>query len=253
MANDHDIIVFAGPSVYGLDTSVYARVALRPPAEHGDLLTAAQAGARRIGLIDGVFGDVRSVWHKEILYALARGVQVFGASSLGALRAAECAAFGMIGVGTIFRDYHSGARVADADVAVVHAPASMAYRPLTVPLVDVDATVVNLLAQGTIREDEARAIRASAEAIHFADRTWVGVVRGTGLPMDDQSRLSDLVLRAAVSQKTRDAAELLTIIDASVAVSPPTQGWHFQRTAFFDRLDRTLEGDLQGHGRDSRP
>ncbi|MEJ0097006.1 MAG: TfuA-like protein [Bauldia sp.] len=50
---------------------------------------AVLAGASVIGLVDGVFENVASVWHKEILYALSEGVQVFGAASMGALRAAD--------------------------------------------------------------------------------------------------------------------------------------------------------------------
>ena len=40
-------------------------------------------GATVIGLIDGFFENVASVWHKEILFALSEGVQVFGAASMG--------------------------------------------------------------------------------------------------------------------------------------------------------------------------
>ena len=44
-----------------------------------------EAGYRRIGIIDGHFGNVPSVWHKEILFALSKGVEVSGAASMGAL------------------------------------------------------------------------------------------------------------------------------------------------------------------------
>ena len=42
---------------------------------------------RAIGIIDGYFQQVPSVWHKEILWAMAQGVHVFGSASMGALRA----------------------------------------------------------------------------------------------------------------------------------------------------------------------
>src|SRR5262245_4299213 len=111
---------------------------MRPPAACGDILRAVRDGARAIGLIDGLFGDSPSVWHKEILAALAEGIPVYGAASMGALRAAECHRFGMIGVGRIFSEYRDGLRVADSDVAVVHGPAEVRYRPLTEALVDVE-------------------------------------------------------------------------------------------------------------------
>ncbi len=62
-----------------------------------------EAGYRTLLLIDGYFHQVPSVQHKEILYALHQGLAVFGCSSMGALRAAELADFGMVGIGRVFR------------------------------------------------------------------------------------------------------------------------------------------------------
>jgi len=80
----------------------------RPPARRGDVLAAARDGADIICLIDGVFFQDSSVAHKEILEALQMGVRVIGASSMGALRAAEMDVYGMEGVGEIYRAYRSG-------------------------------------------------------------------------------------------------------------------------------------------------
>ena len=95
-------IVFVGPSLAGAHPAPPPGVTLAGPAAAGDLYRAARAGARTIGLADGVFEDRPTVWHKEILWALERGVRVIGAASLGALRAAECAPYGMEGVGRVF-------------------------------------------------------------------------------------------------------------------------------------------------------
>ena len=48
---------------------------------------------------------------------MAAGTQVFGAASMGALRAAELAPFGMIGVGAIFAAYRDGRLTGDDEVA----------------------------------------------------------------------------------------------------------------------------------------
>ena len=81
----------------------------RPPAKQGDICRAVQErGPDAVALIDGYFEQVPAVWHKEILWAMKLGVQVYGASSMGALRAAELQQFGMIGVGKIFEAYVSG-------------------------------------------------------------------------------------------------------------------------------------------------
>ena len=90
-------IAFVGPSIPPNAAQALApEVTLLPPARAGDVYRAMAHGeARVIGLVDGVFGSVGSVWHKEILLALHAGVRVVGAASMGALRAAELDVFGM--------------------------------------------------------------------------------------------------------------------------------------------------------------
>ena len=88
-------------------------VAVGPvPSARGDGRRLPAGPARgppaRIAIIDGLFEQVPAVWHKELLFAMARGVEVSGAASMGALRAAELHAFGMIGVGPTFAAYKSG-------------------------------------------------------------------------------------------------------------------------------------------------
>ena len=101
-------VLFAGPSLSGEISTLkrkFPGLDIRPPAACGDILRAVRDGAKAIGLIDGYFGDLPSVWHKEILFALHNGVAVAGGASMGALRAAECAPFGMVGLGSIYEDY----------------------------------------------------------------------------------------------------------------------------------------------------
>ena len=95
-----ELIVFLGPSLPSSETRRIARCTVLPPARQGDIWRALiEHRPRAIALIDGVFESQPSVWHGEILDALDSGVRVFGASSMGALRAAELQAFGMVGVG----------------------------------------------------------------------------------------------------------------------------------------------------------
>src|SRR6185503_3993378 len=95
-----------------------------------------ERGVARIALIDGYFERMAAVWHKEILLALERGIAVWGAASMGALRAAELAPFGMVGVGTIYRAFARGDLVADDEVAVAHLPAEQGYRSISDALVN---------------------------------------------------------------------------------------------------------------------
>ncbi|MEZ4368577.1 MAG: TfuA-like protein [Kofleriaceae bacterium] len=112
-------VVFVGPSLPAAE--VRARLpgaVVAPPAAAGDILRwATQARPpRRLALIDGFFERMAAPWHKELLYALERGLEVYGAASMGALRAAELDRFGMIGVGRVYRGYATGAIVADDEV-----------------------------------------------------------------------------------------------------------------------------------------
>ncbi|RUX68847.1 hypothetical protein EN904_03020 [Mesorhizobium sp. M7A.F.Ca.CA.001.07.2.1] len=74
-------------------------------------MRAVLEGRKVIGLIDGLFESGPAVWHKEILFALDAGCRLLGAASMGALRAAECWQFGMIGIG-------KSSRIISQDAAV---------------------------------------------------------------------------------------------------------------------------------------
>ena len=172
-----DVIAFAGPSLTAEDRRAFPNVDWRPPAEAGDLLRLlgrGRAGGEgpRICLIDGYFDHRPAPRHKEILHLLADGAGIWGAASIGALRAAEMAPFGLVGIGAIYRAYADGRITGDDEVALAHGPAEWNWRPLSVPLVDVRATLCRALRERVIGLGEARTIRAAAAQIHYADRTW---------------------------------------------------------------------------------
>ena len=59
-----------------------------PPAVQGSIVAAVQQFDPSVMLIiDGGFQSEPAVRHKEILWALSRGIPVIGAASMGALRA----------------------------------------------------------------------------------------------------------------------------------------------------------------------
>src|SRR5260370_27569712 len=132
----NDLVVFLGPSLPRAEATGLVGARLLPPARQGDVWRALALLPKAICLIDGLFESTPSVWHREILDALGSGVAVFGAASLGALRAAELHRLGMVGVGEIFAAYARGEWLDDSEVALLHADAENDYRPLTVPLVN---------------------------------------------------------------------------------------------------------------------
>ena len=238
-------VLFAGPSLHGTNWRNDRRVDLaeivcRGPACQGDIARAVVEGATAIGLVDGRFEDVAAVWHKEILYALEQGVQVFGAASMGALRAAECADFGMIGIGTVFERYWSGELVDDAAVAQLHAPPELDYAPLTEALVNVEATIERFLKLRAVTKAEAASLDASARALFFKERTWPRILAHAGLDQGARGkRLLDLVKRCKLDVKQQDAVLLVAYLSYLDPLrQDPPEGWRLKST---DTWARTLE------------
>ena len=133
------IIVFLGPSLDLPAAEKILPAEYRPPAKRGDLIAAVHDGATIIGLIDGVFHQESAVAHREILTAIKQGVKVVGASSMGALRAAEMDTLGMVGIGEIYRMYKNGELESDDEVALVFDPSS--GLALSEPLINIRFTL----------------------------------------------------------------------------------------------------------------
>ncbi|WP_395815330.1 TfuA-like protein [Devosia sp.] len=234
-------ILFVGPSLAGTDYAP-CDIDIHPPAAHGDMVRAVLDGATAIGLVDGLFDAVAAVWHKEILFALARGVTVLGAASMGALRAAECAHFGMQPVGVIARSYLSGAREDDADVGLVHAPAELGWLPLTEPIVDIEATLAHLGQLGLLRPGEASAILAHARSIHFSERSLEHLVPAA--LAERREVLLDAYESHCVRQKRRDALELV----AQLAQLPDSRGQEASFVLAESPMWRRRLGQFQAEG-----
>lgn len=227
-------VVFAGPSLYGVARPVGVTIA--PPAAQGDLVAAVSAGATHIGLVDGYFGDCASVWHKEILYALSQGCRVFGAASMGALRAAECWTFGMEPVGTIAAAYIASDLTDDADVALTHGPAEFDYVPFTEPLVEVRATLNALSATDLLASKEAGQLLSSANNLHFTERTLEALVGIESLAPQRQREILTAYERHAVRVKSKDAGLLLEVIQWPEAMAAQIPDWTLNQSPALSRL-----------------
>src|SRR5579859_4749374 len=111
-----ETVIFLGPTLEVNEARKVLGGEYLPPAAQGDLYRVARERPFSIGLVDGYFEHVPAVWHKEILWALSQGIHVFGAASMGALRAAELHPFGMQGVGRIFEAFRDGMLEDDDEV-----------------------------------------------------------------------------------------------------------------------------------------
>ncbi|AGT09850.1 TfuA-like protein [Paracoccus aminophilus] len=238
------VLLFAGPSLRPGDLDAAAGIELLPPARQGDIYRATCRQPRAIGLVDGFFDGVPAVSHKELLWALAQGIPVFGAASMGALRAAEMASFGMIGLGRIFADYRDGILTRDDEVALVHGPAETGYLGLSLPLVNLRATLDYGQRLAALRPDEAQALLAAGQAQFYQDRTWDSVL-AVGL---DPARAGEVRLwlrENRQDQKRADAQELVSRLRAHLEADdwPEPPPVHFEWTEAWAKAPWRIAGD----------
>jgi len=213
-------IVFVGPSLRPEDLSAYPHIRPLPPVRQGDVYRAIQSGAAAIGIVDGYFDGQPAVWHKEILWALTQGIAVFGAASMGALRAAELHGFGMVGIGRIFEDYRDEIRTDDDDVALVHGPAELGFVALTEPMVTIDATLETAVDEAVISADLAETIRQVAKAQFYQARTWESVL-GALPETAPVAGFATWLEGGKVDRKRADALDLLAALDDHLRSGEP--------------------------------
>jgi hypothetical protein len=200
-----EIVVFLGPSLDRESAECLLSAAFYPPAKRGDITAAAAGGARIITLIDGVFFQNDAVGHREILDAIREGVRVIGASSMGALRAAELEVLGMEGVGEIFSLYRDGILISDDEVALIYDPET--FLALSEPLINIRCTLRKAEEAGALDLEAAKILKETAQSLYFPDRTWdVILSRAEGhLSRDQWERIPGVLSRFMVDRKREDA------------------------------------------------
>ncbi len=204
--------MFIGPTIAKSDVLATIEAICLPPAAQGDIYRAMRHNPTQIGIVDGYFDGVAAVWHKEILWAMAQGVKVFGASSMGALRACELADFGMVGVGRIFEDFYSGVLEDDDEVAVIHGPAEIGYPALCEPMVNIRTTLERAVSERVIDAEQARSALKIAKSTHYKQRNW----RDLAAILEPGLKFTDWLKRGKVNQKRDDAIEMIETIQAHV-------------------------------------
>ena len=242
------VVIFLGPSLPIVEAREILDAVYLPPAKQSDLLSAVTTYKPDIiGLIDGVFLSLPSVWHKEILYALEQGVAVYGASSMGALRAAETEEFGMVGVGEIYRMYASGELIDDDEIVMVHGPEDTGYRGLSEPMVNVRATFCRAKDEGVLDGSLCEQLTAIAKSIYFPERTFPSIFRKAtpaGISPETLESMANFVKDKYVDIKRQDAISLLqTLRDLPEPLPQVRPIFSLIRNQFFSNLydrDRTV-------------
>ncbi len=232
------VIIFSGPSLSGIELDDMDQFEFRSPCSQGDVYLAVQDEPSAIAIIDGYFEGQPSVWHKEILYALSEGVHILGASSMGALRAAETHTFGMRGVGAIFEAYRDGEINDDDEVGLVHGPAELGSMPLSEPMVNVRATASIAGEKGALSTGQAAKLCEIAKAQFYKTRTWDTILDALESEADlglDIVAFARWLTENAMDQKKADALELLSVLEATDFSKPFKADFEFVETEFWHR------------------
>lgn len=225
-------IVFVGPCLAGLPEHRRKRLLegfeVRGPVARGDILGALCLRPRLLLILDGFYYTRPSIPHKELLYALESDVQVLGAASMGALRAAELATFGMVGVGQIFEDYRDGHIDGDDEVAILHSSAEDDYRAVTVASVDVRFALQRLQRRGLLDSTASADLVDGLRSVSFDRRTpeRLADLAKAHLPRAAAARLPGLLRHCRL--KRRDAILALArarhLLQAGSETAGPVEG-----------------------------
>ncbi|MFD2767087.1 TfuA-like protein [Micromonospora eburnea] len=207
-------VVYLGPSLPRAAAVEELDAEYLPPIARGDLaeLLRRPVLPKAVGIVDGKFLSTLCVSPKEVLELVDRGVKVFGSSSMGALRAAECHHWGMVGIGKIFEAYRTGEVDADDEVAIAFDEETGV--PVSEPMVNLRFAVKAAQESGVVQPATAEAFLRAAKSIYFPQRTARAALlalRGA-VPDAEHAALSHYFATAAPDTKADDARLLLRAV-----------------------------------------
>jgi thiazole/oxazole-forming peptide maturase SagD family component len=213
-------LIFAGPSLANCVQPLAGPWRFAPPIRRQDLGRHFAQGHRHFVILDGEFSQSWSVSVSEIRRVIEQGAVVCGASSMGALRAAEAHPVGMLGHGWIFERYVSGEISADDEVALTFDVQTQ--RALTEPLVNIRWCLQRALVSGVIDAKEHGELLELARSLPFERRSWRALRAADRALVSAVERLERFAAAsfAHIDRKRLDALELLALLAAGRLPAP---------------------------------
>jgi hypothetical protein len=245
------VYVFVGPTLSHEEARTELDAIYLPPAAQGDVYRAALRRPQAIGIIDGYFERLPAVWHKEILWAMVQGIHVYGSASMGALRAAELAAFGMDGVGAIFEAYRDGVLEDDDEVAVAHGPAESGYRASSEAMVNIRRTLADAEAAAVIGPATRALLERIAKQLFYPERAYPLILRRAAEQGAAEAKLAlfrEWLSTGRADQKREDALAMLRVMRERLAANsePKRVRFTFERTVWWETASLAA-GELHLH------
>lgn len=233
---ERPIAVFLGPSLALAEAQNRLCANYYPPVAMGDIYRLLASGIETIAIIDGVFHQSTPVWQREILAALEEGIHVVGGGSMGALRAAELARYGMHGIGTVYAWYRDGVIDGDDEVALLHLDATFGYRALSEALVNIRFNLDRARQRGLLSAAEYTQLLHAAEDRCFSQRTWSALLHSpicAALPDDRHAALAAFIAQDLEDLKQADALQVIEYCAQNAqrpCPAPPRRRWSYPGT-----------------------
>ena len=205
-------IIYLGPSLSINKAKKIIDAEFRPPAKKGDFINLNLLTERRdIVLIDGVFLQEYPPSPIEVFQVINNtNFKVYGAASIGALRAVELEKFGMKGIGKIFGFFKKNIINSDDEIAVTF---DSNYNLLSEAMIDIRYNIFLSWKQGIIDKETKQMMVNLAKRLYFPFRTYENIIKKSCLlfPSKEKhiSKFSNYISMNKVSLKELDAIHAL--------------------------------------------
>jgi len=214
--------IFVGPTLHrGLAAKLRFELddfVVLPPAKRGDMQRLLGSPPGMVVIVDGYFHlHNLAVGHAELRHAIEAGWQVWGVSSMGAIRAAEMRELGMRGFGRVYQHYVDDPTFRDDEVALLHEP-EPPYRTFSEPLVHVRAWLAAMVEAHALPADRWAELIETLMPMWFGERTPALLASLVGPELAGwMDRLDEFQLKSRDLAEFLDARPWLGTIEATEA------------------------------------
>jgi TfuA protein len=210
-------IIFLGPSLSHEKARKILQADFRGPAKKGDLLRASGDidDSTIVCLVDALFLQDYPPSPIEVYQLmLNKNIKLYGAASLGALRAVELEKFGMIGMGKIFELYKKGKLTADDEIAVTFVEGE--HQLQSEAMIDIRFNLFLAHRMGIINEITKKTIAKVAKNIYFPYRNYTDILDQTQKQYPaiskDLKSFRTYIIKNRQSLKERDTIKLINYV-----------------------------------------
>lgn len=218
----HKAHVFLGPSLDLVRArQLFPNAYYHPPVQCGDIIRLLRLSPKLIVLIDGLYETTPAVWHKELLLALELGIEIWGAASMGALRAAELHQYGMHGFGEVFLQFKEGTLNDDDEVAVLHLSGAEHFTAINDAMVNIRATCNRAVQEAVLTQEASDALITYCKAQFYPYRSLLNAVQHLSLatPQPYAAFITWFAQHGIIDVKGNDAQALLSYLHSRAAVA----------------------------------